>query len=212
MGFWGSLFGGSNSVLNSDISGAGAISGFSTGVGEGDVTAASKWYRDILNGGTAEAEALAPEISSAQARAQQGKKTRSEFGTRSGGTAAANAAADAGVSTDILNLEGSLKQGAASGAASLGTSEQSIGLNANQQQAQEAIQRQQLQENSILGKAITGGIGAAESFGLGELGNIGGAGGGDGIDPGIFDSLMQSGTVQPEQLDMSSIEPSPLGI
>ena len=176
--FFASLFGGSNPVLNQDISNAGAISSFSTGVGEGDVTAASKWYRDILSGNPSEeAAALAPEISSAQARAQQGKKTRSEFGTRSGGTAAANAAADAGVSTDILNLEGGLKSSAASGAAQLGTAEQGLGLSANEQQAQEAQIRQQNWENSILGKAITGGLGAAESFGLGKLFNIGGGGG-----------------------------------
>ncbi len=178
MGFWGGLFGGSNSVLNRDIPQAGAISDFSTGVGEGDVTAASQFERNILNGGEAESEALAPEISAARTRAAQQKKTNAEFGTRSGGTAASNAAADEGVSRDILNLEGGLKSGAASTLAGIGTSEQGIGLNANQMQEQEAQQRMENQKNSILGNSITGGISAAEGFGLGAAGDaIGGAGG-----------------------------------
>ncbi len=165
MGFWGGLFGGSNAVLNQDINQAGAISDFSTGVGEGNVTAASKFYQDILSGNpTQEAEALAPEISSAQTRAAQQKKTSSEFGTRSGGTVAANEAADAGVNADILNLEGGLKSSAAGGAASLGTSEQGIGLNANQLEEQEAQQRIENQKNSILGGAITGAVDYGESF------------------------------------------------
>ena len=178
MGFWGGIFGGSNSVLNRDIPQAGAISDFSTGVGEGDVTAASQFERNILNGGEAESEALAPEISAARTRAAQQKKTNAEFGTRSGGTAASNAAADEGVSRDILNLEGGLKSGAASTLAGIGTSEQGIGLSAEEQQAWLAQERQQNQENSILGKTITGGISAAEGFGLGAAGDaIGGAGG-----------------------------------
>ena len=177
-GFWSGLFGGSNSVLNQDIPQAGAISDFSTGVGEGDVTAASGFERNILNGGEAESEALAPEISAARTRAAQQKKTNAEFGTRSGGTAASNAAADEGVSGDILNLEGGLKSGAASTLAGIGTSEQGIGLNANQVQEQEAQQRQQNQENSIFGKAISSGVSAVESDLLGKAlkGNFGGAG------------------------------------
>jgi hypothetical protein len=173
MGFFATLFGGSNPVLNNDISNAGAISSFATGVGEGDVAAGDTFNRNILEGGEAEAESLAPEISSAQTRAAQQKKTSSEFGTRSGGTAAANEAADAGVSADILNLEGGLKQGAAANLESTGTTEQGIGLSANQQQAVEAQQRQENQENSILGKAITGGISTVESAGLDKLLNLG---------------------------------------
>ena len=180
MGFWGGLFGGSNSVLNQDIPQAGAISDFSTGVGEGDVTAASGFERNILNGGEAESEALAPEISAARTRAAQQKKT-----------AASNAAADEGVSGDILNLEGGLKSGAASTLAGIGTSEQGIGLNANQVQEQEAQQRQQNQENSIFGKAISSGVSAVESDLLGKAlkGNFGGAG-----------TPTSPPTTQPEQL------------
>jgi len=163
--YFASLFGGQNTDLNSDINQSGAISGFATGVGEGDVTAASKFYQDILSGDpTQEATALAPEISSLKKRAEENKKTSAEFGTRSGGTAAANAASDANVNADIFNLTGGLKRDAASGAASLGTSEQGLGLNANEVNAQESQQRMKNWQDSILSQGISGAINYGESF------------------------------------------------
>lgn len=146
---------GSNPTLDKDISQSGADSTFSTGIGDTNATAASKFYGDILSGDpTAEATALAPEIASDKARAGQQKKTNAEFGTRSGGTTASNAGLDAGVSTDVLNLEGGLKSGAASGAASLGTAEQGLGLEGNALQSEESQQKLENQKNSILGHGI----------------------------------------------------------
>ncbi len=103
-----------------------ALGGYETGVGEGDVTAASKFYQDILSGDpTRIAQALAPEISAGQQQVSQQAKTNAEFGTRSGGTAAASRAAADNERGNIINLVGGLQSGAASGAGSLGSSEHS---------------------------------------------------------------------------------------
>jgi hypothetical protein len=147
---------GGNPTLDKDINQSGAASEFSTGVGEGAVTKANKFYGDILSGDpTQEAEALAPEIASAKARTGQQKKTNAEFGNRSGGTAATNAGLDTGVSTDVLNLEGGLKSGAAAGEASLGTTEQQLGLSGEELQAKLAQQKLENQRSSVLGHGIS---------------------------------------------------------
>ena len=165
--FFAGLFGGKNDTLNKDIDQSGAISSFGTGVGEADVTAANKFDQALLSGDpTVTAEALAPEISGAQTRAQQQKLQGANFGTRSGGTAAANEAADADLNTSIFGMEGGLKSQAASTLGSLGISEQNLGISANAQQAQQSQQRMENNNNSILGKAITEGVSAAESAGL----------------------------------------------
>ena len=72
MGFWGGLFGGSNDQLNSDINQSGQVAGFGTSVGEGDISAASGFYNDLLSGNQAkEAQLLAPEISGIQKHSNQ---------------------------------------------------------------------------------------------------------------------------------------------
>jgi len=163
--FLAGLFGGSNPTLNKNINNFGAQAGYATGVGEGDVTAASKEYQDILSGDpTVEAQAIAPETKAAQDQASQAKKTTAEFGSRSGGTAGTMQGIDAGTRAQLISLLGGLKTTAASGAASLGTSEQGLALNS--EQAQDAASQQKLQNemNSILGKATTGAVDYAESF------------------------------------------------
>ena len=170
MGFWGALFGGKNDDLNKDIDQSAGISSDASKLGAQDVNAASGFYTDILSGDpTKEGEALAPEISGLKSRVGQQKKTGAEFGTRSGGTAAQNNAADTNANTEILNLEGGLKQSAASGAASLGTSQEGLGLEANQVNAKESQQRMENWLNSILGKGITEAASTAESIGLGKI-------------------------------------------
>src|ERR1700679_1243013 len=74
----------------------GALAGEETGQGEGDTTAASNFYQDILSGDPSKiATAEAPEISAQQGQIQQQAKQNAEFGTRSGGTAASTADAEA---------------------------------------------------------------------------------------------------------------------
>ncbi|HEY3620718.1 MAG TPA: hypothetical protein VGK96_28275 [Candidatus Sulfotelmatobacter sp.] len=89
--------------------------------GTGAVNAANDFYGDILAGGPAEAEALAPEIKANQDQLQQSRNANAQFGNRSGGL---NAATQAGVSQsrgNIIDLEGQLKSSAAAGEAGLGT-------------------------------------------------------------------------------------------
>jgi hypothetical protein len=170
-GFFSSLFGGQNKTLNSDMAQEGSLAGFSTGIGEKDTTAASQYQNDILSGDpTKESEALAPEISAAKKRSEEAKKARSENGNRGGGNNSANAAADAGVNSDILNMEGGLKSGAASALGSMGQS--NLQNATSNLQSQEAMSQQQMENyaNSILGKGITSATSSAESAGLDALG------------------------------------------
>lgn len=160
-GFLKGLFGGSNPTLNKNIEKFGSEGDFAQGIGQGDVTAASKWYRNILSGDpTKEAEAIAPEAAAAQQQSQQAKKTGAEFGNRGGGTAASTAALDSETRGQLIKLLGGLESGAASGAASLGTSEQGIALSAQDMQDKAAQQKMENEQNSILGNLIGGFTGA----------------------------------------------------
>lgn len=165
--FLASLFGGQNKVLNQDINTFGADAGFAQQQGQGDVTAASTFYRDILSGDpTEQAKALAPEIATSQQQGQQAKNNIAQFGTRSGGSTAAANSIDATGRGDIIKLLGGLQTKAASGAASLGEGEQGLSLEATGQQAQSAQQRFQNWLNSIGAGAITSGA----NFGLKAIG------------------------------------------
>ena len=112
MGFFGSLFGGSNPTLNENIPAFQKAAGFDTGIGEGDVTAASKYWNDILSGDpTKMAQAVAPETAAIQGQAQQAKNQTAQFSPRSGGTAAAIAGLDANSRAQIIKLLGGLQSG-----------------------------------------------------------------------------------------------------
>lgn len=174
--FLSGIFGGSNPTLNSTIGNAGGISQFGTNTGEGAITDANQYYSDILSGDPSKiAESIAPEIQAGQQQTQQAKQGLAQFGTRSGGTAAASAGADAANRANTISLIGKLQSGAAAGEAGIGENQTQQGLAANGQQA--ALSQQQLQNymNSILGKGISAGLSGLEAFGLGGLG-AGGAG------------------------------------
>ena len=183
MGFWGGLFGGSNDQLNSDINQSGQVAGFGTSVGEGDISAASGFYNDLLSGNQAkEAQLLAPEISGIQKRGQQQIETAGEFGNRSGGT---NASAQNNIDSQRSNVNDMVSQltgQAAGNLGSLGTSTLGQGLDANKLNASEAQQRMGNQKNSILGQGITGAAELGEDFATGGSGGVesffSGAGGG----------------------------------
>jgi hypothetical protein len=190
MGFFSALFGGQNNTLSGDIGSTGSIGGFATQLGEQNLGSASKFWNNILSGNSSDiSKALAPEISSAKTSAQQQNATTAQFGTRSGGTAASAASTNDKVHSDITNLIGSLTGSAASGLASTGSGLLSTGLSAYGQQAELSQQQMQNWENSILGKSITGGVAAAESFGLGAAG---GALAGTGAGAGGMQSLLFS--------------------
>jgi hypothetical protein len=129
IGFFSGLFGGSNSTLDKNIPAFESSAGFASGVGQGDVTAASKWYDSILSGDpTKMAEAVAPETSAIQGQAQQEKNKLAQFAPRSGGTTAAVAGLDANTRAQIIKLLGGLQSGAAGNLSSLGTTEQGVAL------------------------------------------------------------------------------------
>ena len=77
MSFWGSLFGGQNKTLNSDMNQFGQIGGFATGLGESNLSQASNFYSSLLSGDPSkQAKALGPEIGAIQQQGQQAKKPR----------------------------------------------------------------------------------------------------------------------------------------
>lgn len=160
--FLSSILTGSNPTLSGAIGKAGDISTFGTNTGQGAITDANKYYQGILSGDPSKiAQTIAPEIQAGADQTQQEKQSLAQFGTRSGGTAAASAGADAANRSNIISLIGRLQQGAAAGETGIGENQTGQGLAANGQQAQ--LSQQQLQDymNSILGTGlgdVTGGL------------------------------------------------------
>lgn len=173
MGFFSSLFGGQNENLNTDIGATGQIAGWATGQGQSDIGNASKFWNSILSGDSSKvSQALSPEIGAAKKSAQEQTKANSIFGTRSGGTAASNAATNDKVHSDITSLIGSLTNSSASNLGSIGSSLLGTGLSAYGQNAQLSQERMANWANSILGKGITGAVQAGESFATGGLSGL----------------------------------------
>ena len=173
MGFFSSLFGGSSDTLNSLIPKYGKIGDTQTGQGQGYEDKAGKFWGDIVSGDSSKvSQALAPEISAAKTRTQQDQKTNTEFGTRSGGTAASNAASTDKLHSDITNLIGSLTSSSVSNLANLGTKMVDTGLTSLNMEQQADAARMQNWRDSIFGGAITGAAGIALK---GATGGVGGA-------------------------------------
>lgn len=167
--FLSAIFGGSNPTLNADINKSGADASWDTGQGEGDITAGTDFLKSIISGdATKTSQALAPQISAAKTSAQQDQKTATEMGNRGGGTNATNASMRDKIHGYITNLIGQLTGSAATALPSIGTNLTSQGTAATAQQSAEAQQRFKNWQDSILGKSIGTGVGAAEGFGLGK--------------------------------------------
>lgn len=166
MGSWfSSLFAGANPTLGTDIKKTGQVADFATGMGEKNLTTSSNFFNSILSGDSSKInQALAPEISAAKTSANQQNKTASEFGTRSGGTAASTAATSDKVHSDITNLIGSLTGNAASNLQSSGENLVNTGLQGINQQASLSQEQIDNWKNSIFGSAITGAVNYGESF------------------------------------------------
>ena len=171
MSFWGSLFGGQNKTLNSDMNQFGQIGGFATGLGESNLSQASNFYSSLLSGDPSkQAKALGPEIGAIQQQGQQARNTTSQFGNRSGGGNAWMQMAGDQSRGSINNMISSLLGGAANSLGSMGGNLLSQGTAAYGQQLAASQQQMENWSNSILGRGITGGVAAAESFGLGAAG------------------------------------------
>ncbi len=182
MGFFGSLFGGSNPTLSKDINQFGQIGGFATGLGEKNLSQASNFYSSLLSGDPSkQAQALAPEISGIQQSAQQARNVGAQFGNRSGGTNAQMQMAGDQSRAQINEMISGLLGTSASGLGSMGSNLLSQGQQAYQSQVEASQQQMQNWSNSILGRGITSGVSAAESFGLGAAGgSLSGTGAGAG--------------------------------
>ena len=99
-----------------------ADAGWATGQGESDIAQSSKFMSDILSGDpTRTAQALAPQISGMQQRAEQQKDTIAQTGNRSGGHTAKVASIDAGTRGDVTNLVGGLTTHAADSLGAMGS-------------------------------------------------------------------------------------------
>ena len=170
MSFWGSLFGGSSPQLNTLIGQYGQAGSSLLGQGQSDTNQAGNFFSSILSGDSSKiSRALAPEISAAKTSNAQDQKTNTEFGTRSGGTTASNAAATDKLHSYITNLIGSLTGSSASNLASLGTSLTGQGLGALGQEQGAVDQQMANWQNSILGKGVTTAAAFAESYGLSKI-------------------------------------------
>jgi hypothetical protein len=175
----------------------GALGNEQIGQGEGDTTAASTYYQNILSGDPSKiSQSLAPEISAGQQQVEQQAKGNAEFGTRSGGTAASSNAATAGERGNIINLVGGLQQGAASGAATLGSSQESQGAGNVGTEAEMAAANQKRETGDVSGIASDVASIASPFLGGGE---------GGGGDP--YESIYNANNTQTSDAGLNPQEP-----
>lgn len=168
MSFFGSLFGGQNKTLSSDINQTGAAAGYATGLGEKNLSAASSFWNNILSGNQSDiAKSLAPQIGTIQQQKEQQLKSTGEFGNRSGGTNAANQMAGDTARAQINSMVSSLLGSSAGNLASTGSNLLSTGISAIGQQAQLSQVQLKNWENSILGRGLTTAAAAGEGLALG---------------------------------------------
>jgi hypothetical protein len=120
-----------------------SASGFATGLGEKDLTSSSDFMNSILSGDSSKiSQVLAPQISAAKQRAQQGTKTAAEFGNRGGGTAASTSAINDKVHSDITDLIGNLTGSSVSGLSTTGSDLLGKGISGTATGFNEALQMQ----------------------------------------------------------------------
>jgi hypothetical protein len=180
----------------------GALGDYSTGTGEALTTAGAGEELGILSGDpTKIAQVEAPAINAGQGQVEQQMLTNANFGNRGGGTNASTQNAEGANRANIIDLTGNLIGNTAGAAVGQGTGLLSQAGSDIGNEAQLAEQRRS-QVNQDVGGIATG----AAEIASGLFG--GGLGGGEGIDPGTFGSLLDAGTVQPEQLDLSTTQPT----
>lgn len=163
-----------------------SASEFATGAGESDISKSTDFMSSILSGDSSKiSQALAPQISAAKTRAQEGVKTAAEFGGRSGGTAASTSAINDKVHSDITDLIGKLTGSSVSGLSSLGTNLLGQGMNGTATAFGEAktIHDQELARMNDIFKSSAA-VAAAPFTGGASLGGLTGGGGGGFSMPG----------------------------
>ena len=189
----------SGDPTKSEESALGDLSEYQNNLGQQSTSQGLGWESDILSGDpTKIAQALAPEIKTGQEQIQQQAQQNAQFGNRGGGTNASTQAAQSGERGNIINLIGGMQQGAASELTGAGLNLMGQGSTNLMNQAGLASANQARTTSDVGGIASGAGQIASDIF-------TGGAA--SGMDPGIFNSLMPQGTVQPAQLDMSTATP-----
>jgi len=165
MSWLSGVFAGSNPGLSAAEGNAAGVAGFGTATGEGDISSASAFDQDLLNGNSAEdAKLLAPEISNITGQTQQQADTIGQFGGRAGGNNSEVQSAGDKARASVNDMVSKLTGGAAANLGNLGTSTLGLGLGANAQQAEESEEQLENEQNSLLGNAITGAANYGESF------------------------------------------------
>jgi hypothetical protein len=116
-----------------ELGAVGNIGNFATSTGMGDISAASDFWKAILSGDQSQpSRVLGPAYSNISKRGGEELKTLSEFGTRSGGTAAAQQQIGESERGQASALEGGLIGSAASNLGSIGGGLLSTGLSAHE--------------------------------------------------------------------------------
>jgi hypothetical protein len=166
MSFMSSIWGGQNQTLNANIAKTGQIGDWSTSQGEGDVTAGTGFFKDILSGDSGkEAAVLAPEMNAAKTGTYQDVKTTAMFNPRSGGTAASTAAIADKLHGYFANLIGTLKGSAADKLTSTGSDLTKTGLSAYGQEIGASQQQMANWSKSIGGHVMISGVQSLEELG-----------------------------------------------
>ena len=155
-----SFFGIGEGPSSGETSQAGALGNlgnFATSTGMGDVSKASDFWNAILSGDQTQlSRVLGPAYTNINQRAGQELKTLSEFGTRSGGTAAQQQEIGESERQQASALEGGLLGTAASTLGGLGSSLLSTGLSAHEAafSAEQTIQQQKQAKLNDIFKSI----------------------------------------------------------
>ena len=157
-----------------------ADAGWATGQGESDIAQSSKFMSDILSGDpTRTAQALAPQISGMQQRAEQQKDTIAQTGNRSGGHTAKVASIDAGTRGEVTNLVGGLTTHAADSLGAMGSdlfgkgmagTETAFGEAKTTHDQTEAMFNDIFKSSAQVASGIAGGVGNLDTTGSSSFG------------------------------------------
>jgi hypothetical protein len=155
MGFWGSILGGKNETLDQSIPKLGQTADWATGLGKADVMQGSNFLSSILSGDSSkQMQVLGGTVGAAKTSVNQDTKTASEMGTRSGGTAASNAAMTDKFHGWMTSLFGDLTGHAADTLTSVGGNLVGTGLEATGQQIGASEQQMKNWQHSLAGKQL----------------------------------------------------------
>jgi hypothetical protein len=147
-------------------------SGFAGSVGQGLVSGSSGILNAILSGNQAEiSKLLAPQIGSISKQANEATQTRAQFGTRSGGTNAANQNVMDTSRSSINDMISQLTSGAIGQASSLGSNL----LNTSQKGYEDVFSQNQIEQQQRLAKFndIINSSAQAASMGVGAAAGVG---------------------------------------